>query len=546
MRGQYLDSMDLERERGITIKLNAARLMYTHPDEPNDPYVINIIDTPGHVDFTYEVSRSLQACEGALLVVDASQGIEAQTLSNVYLALEAELELIPILNKIDLPGAEPGRVAKEIEEVIGLDVSDIIYASGKSGIGIDDILQRIVRDVPAPKDRPDEPLSALIFDSIYDPYRGVIVYFRIMSGSMKKNAKINFMQSGKQFFAEEIGVMSPKPCPCDELRSGEVGYLIAGIKTVRDARVGDTITTTVNPAREALPGYSESKPMLFAGMFPVDADQYEQLKVGLEKLQLNDAALHYEVENSAAMGYGFRVGLLGMLHMEIVQERLEREFDLDIICTSPSVVYSVKTTAGEEYFLDNPADLPPPTKRENMSEPYIKMSMHTPEAYVGTLMELAQGRRGEFIDMRYLVLGRTTLVYDLPLAEVVGDYFDHLKSRSKGYASMEYEFIGYRVNDLVRLDVAINGETVDAMSCIVHRDKHYTVGKALVTKLKVCFDESIPVLSRAYDDHPISLIFVWSISSAWNLPLHSFILSFIRDALPEAPGFCETHSLVAI
>jgi GTP-binding protein LepA len=520
MKAQYMDTMDLERERGITIKLNAARLMYTHPDEPDIPYVINIIDTPGHVDFTYEVSRSLQACEGALLVVDASQGIEAQTLSNVYLALEANLELIPILNKIDLPGAEPQRVATEIETVIGLDVSDIIHASGKAGIGIDEILQRIVRDIPPPKDRPDDPLTALIFDSIYDPYRGVIVYFRVISGSLKQGAKINFMQSGKQFHAEEIGVMSPKPCPCDELRSGEVGYLIAGIKTVRDARVGDTITNTLNPAREALPGYSEAKPMLFAGMFPVDADQYEQLKVGFEKLKLNDAALQYEVENSAAMGYGFRVGLLGMLHMEIVQERLEREFGLDIICTAPSVVYGVKTTAGEEYFLDNPADLPPPTKRESMSEPYITMSMHTPEEYVGTLMELAQGRRGEFVDMRYLTLGRTTLVYELPLAEVVGDYFDHLKSRSKGYASMEYQLSGYRVNDLARLDVAINGDPVDAMSCIVHRDKLYAVGKNLVTKLKVCLTYSRIFISRLQ----IILRLLMASNSTLGLTLMHFVI----------------------
>lgn len=484
MKAQYLDTMDLERERGITIKLQAARLMYEHPDEPGEPYVINIIDTPGHVDFTYEVSRSLAACDGAILVVDASQGVEAQTLSNVYLALEADLELVPVLNKIDLPGAEPDRVAREIEEVVGLDTTGIIHASGKAGIGIDDILRKIVEKIPPPKEADDQPLSALIFDSYYDAYRGVIVYFRIMSGCMKKGAKIHFMQSGKSFLAEEIGVMSPKQNPCDELRSGEVGYLIAGIKTVEDARVGDTITTAAKGADKALPGYKEARPMIFAGMFPSDSEQYNQLKVALEKLKLNDAALQYEVENSAAMGYGFRVGLLGMLHMEIVQERLEREFNLDIICTAPSVVYQVTTTLGETFFVDNPADLPEATKRESMAEPYCRLEMITPEEYVGPLMELAQSRRGEYIDMRYLIQGRTTIVYDIPMAELVTDLFDHIKSRTRGYASMEYAFTDYRQNDLVRLDVAIAGEPVDAMSCIVHRDRHYAVGKALVAKLK--------------------------------------------------------------
>lgn len=483
MKAQYLDSMDLERERGITIKLQAARLMYTNPNDGLE-YAINIIDTPGHVDFTYEVSRSLQACEGALLIVDSSQGVEAQTLANVYLALEADLELVPVLNKIDLPGAEPERVAREIEEVVGLDVTNIIHASGKAGIGIDDILTSVVTNIPPPMDKPDDALQALIFDSYYDPYRGVVVYFRIVAGSMRKNDRVIFMASGKQFVAEEIGVMAPKQSPCDELRAGEVGYLIAGIKTVEDARVGDTITVASRRAEQALPGYAEARPMLFAGMFPTDADQYDQLKTALEKLKLNDAALQYEVENSAAMGYGFRIGLLGMLHMEIVQERLEREFNLDVICTAPSVVYGVTLTSGEEYFIDNPADLPPPTKRAHMSEPYCRLEMITPEDYVGTLMELAQSRRGEFIDMKYLIQGRTTLVYELPMAELVNDFFDHLKSRSRGYASMEYKFLGYRQNELVRLDVAINGDPVDAMSCIVHKEKHQAVGKALVTKLK--------------------------------------------------------------
>lgn len=484
MKAQYLDTMDLERERGITIKLQAARLMYVRQNEPNDPYVINIIDTPGHVDFTYEVSRSLQACEGALLVVDASQGVEAQTLANVYLALDANLELVPVLNKIDLPGAEPERVAREIEEVVGLDASNAIRASGKAGIGIDEILDGIVRHIPPPNDLTEQPLAALIFDSYYDVYRGVVVYFRVVSGSIKKGSQVLFMASGKQLDAEEIGVMSPKQCPCDELRSGEVGYLIAGIKTVQDARVGDTITLASRPAKEALPGYAEARPMIFAGMFPLDADQYPQMKVAMDKLKLNDAALQYEVENSAAMGYGFRVGLLGMLHMEIVQERLEREFNLDIICTAPSVVYAVGLTDGTEIFIDNPTELPEPTKREYISEPYCKLEIITPEEFVGSLMELAQNRRGEFHDMRYLIQGRTTLVYELPMAELVNDFFDHLKSRSRGYASMEYSFIGYRKNDLVRLDVAINGDPIDAMSCIVHKEKHYTAGKALVTKLK--------------------------------------------------------------
>lgn len=418
------------------------------------------------------------------MVVDASQGVEAQTLSNVYLAMEAELDMVPVLNKIDLPGAEPERVRREIEEVIGLDTEDIIHASGKAGIGIDDILRGIVEKVPAPKERDSEPLQALIFDSYYDSYRGVVVYFRIVAGVMKKGSKIEFMQSGRSFIAEEIGVMSPKNHPCDELRSGEVGYLIAGIKTVEDARVGDTITNAARRADAALPGYEEARPMIFAGMFPTDADQYNMLKVALEKLKLNDAALQYEVENSAAMGYGFRVGLLGMLHMEVVQERLEREFDLDIICTAPSVVYEVTTTAGETFFVDNPSDLPEPTKRESMSEPYCKLEMITPEEFVGPLMELAQSRRGEYVDMQYIVQGRTTIVYEIPMAELVTDLFDHIKSRSRGYASMEYQFIGYRPNDLVRLDVAIAGDPVDAMSCIVHRDRHFAVGKGLVKKLK--------------------------------------------------------------
>lgn len=384
MKEQFMDTNEIERDRGITIKLNAVRMNYTSPHNGLD-YVIHLIDTPGHVDFTFEVSRSLEACEGALLVVDASQGVEAQTLANVYLALDANLEMVPIVNKIDLPGAEPERVLEEIEEAVGLDVSNAIYASAKAGIGIDDILDAIVNHIPPPPDNTKAPLRALIFDSYYDAYRGVIVYFRVVDGTIRKGQKIEFMFSGKQFVAEEIGVMTPEQQPVDVLNSGEIGYLIGGVKTVEDARVGDTITSSANGAEEALPGYQEAKPMLFAGIFPVDTEQYNHLKDSLEKLKLNDAALQFEVENSAAMGFGFRCGFLGLLHMEVVQERLEREYDLDIITTAPSVVYSVKPTKGDEFFLDNPADLPDPTKREYICEPYCKLEIITPEEYIGTV-----------------------------------------------------------------------------------------------------------------------------------------------------------------
>lgn len=447
-------------------------------------YAIHLIDTPGHVDFTFEVSRSLEACEGALLVVDASQGVEAQTLANVYLALEANLELIPVLNKIDLPGADADRISQEIEDVIGLDTSNAIQASAKAGIGINEILQSVIEYIPPPPDNSKSPLRALIFDSYYDPFRGVIVYFRVVDGELRQGDKILFMVTNKQFVAEEIGVMTPAQQPVKTLRCGEIGYLIAGIKTVEDARVGDTITTASKKAADPLPGYQEAKPMIFAGCFPVDADQYEHLKDSLEKLKLNDAALQFEVENSAAMGYGFRCGFLGLLHKDVVQERLEREYDLDIITTAPSVVYAVKPTKGEEYYLDNPADLPDPNYRDYIAEPYCKLEIITPEEYVGTLMELAQSRRGEYSDMKYLVKDRVTLVYELPLAELVNDFFDHLKSRSKGYASMEYQVTGYRKNNLVKLDVALNGENVDALSGIVHSDQAYGVGRSLVKKLK--------------------------------------------------------------
>jgi len=418
------------------------------------------------------------------LVVDASQGVEAQTLANVYLALENNLEIIPVLNKIDLPGAEPERVIGEIEEIIGLDCSGAILASAKEGIGINEILEAIVSQVPSPQDTVSEPLRALIFDSYYDSYRGVIVYFRVMDGTVKKGDRIRLMASGKEFDIDELGVLSPTQKQIEELHAGEVGYLAAAIKAVADARVGDTITLATKPAAIPLPGYTEANPMVFCGMFPIDADQFEDLRDALEKLKLNDAALQYEPETSSAMGFGFRCGFLGLLYMEIVQERLEREYNLDLIITAPSVVYRVTTVKGEELYVDNPSHLPPPNEREKIEEPYVKVDMITPEAYVGTLMELCQNRRGVFKDMKYLTQGRTTLTYDLPLAEVVTDFFDQLKSRSRGYASMEYHLIGYRENPLVRLDILINSDPVDSLAMIVHRDKAYNVGRAMAEKLK--------------------------------------------------------------
>ena len=482
MKEQFLDNMDLERERGITIKLQAARMNYKAKD--GQSYVLNLIDTPGHVDFSYEVSRSLAACEGALLVVDASQGVEAQTLANVYLALDHNLEIIPVLNKIDLPGAEPERVIGEIEEIIGLDCSGAILASAKEGIGIDEILEAIVQRVPTPQDTITEPLRALIFDSYYDSYRGVIVYFRVMDGTLKKGDRIRLMASGKEYEIDELGVLSPTQKQVEELHAGEVGYLAAAIKAVADARVGDTITLAAAQASAPLPGYTEANPMVFCGLFPTDADQFEDLRDALEKLKLNDAALHYEPETSSAMGFGFRCGFLGLLHMEIVQERLEREYNLDLIITAPSVVYQVTTIKGEVLHIDNPSTLPSPNEREKIEEPYVQVDMITPETYVGTLMELCQNRRGVFKDMKYLTQGRTTLSYELPLAEVVTDFFDQMKSRSRGYASMEYHLIGYRENPLVRLDILINNDPVDSLAMIVHRDKAYGVGRALAEKLK--------------------------------------------------------------
>ncbi|MBD2043003.1 translation elongation factor 4 [Microcoleus sp. FACHB-672] len=482
MKEQFLDNMELERERGITIKLQAARMNYTAKD--GQQYVLNLIDTPGHVDFSYEVSRSLAACEGALLVVDASQGVEAQTLANVYLALDHNLEIIPVLNKIDLPGAEPERVKGEIEEIIGLDCSGAIHTSAKEGIGIDEILESIVHLVPAPKDTVSQPLRALIFDSYYDAYRGVIVYFRVMDGTVKKGDRVRLMASGKEYEIDELGVLSPTQVQVNELHAGEVGYLGAAIKAVEDARVGDTITLAKVPASEPLPGYTEAKPMVFCGLFPIDADQFPDLREALEKLKLNDASLHYEPETSSAMGFGFRCGFLGLLHMEIVQERLEREYNLNLIVTAPSVVFRVTTNSGEIIDIDNPSHLPDPNHREKIEEPFVKVEMITPETYVGALMELSQNRRGVFKDMKYLTQGRTTLIYELPLAEVVTDFFDQMKSRSRGYASMEYHLIGYRENPLVKLDILINNDPVDALAMIVHRDKAYNVGRAMVEKLK--------------------------------------------------------------
>ena len=482
MKEQFLDNMDLERERGITIKLQAARMNYTAKD--GQQYVLNLIDTPGHVDFSYEVSRSLVACEGALLVVDASQGVEAQTLANVYLALESNLEIIPVLNKIDLPGAEPERVIGEIEEIIGLDCSGAILASAKEGIGIPEILEAIVERVPPPANTINESLRALIFDSYYDSYRGVIVYFRVMDGTVKKGDRIYLMASGKEYVIDELGILAPTQKQVEELHAGEVGYLGAAIKAVADARVGDTITLCKNKAAEALPGYAEANPMVFCGMFPIDADQFEDLREALEKLELNDAALQYEPETSSAMGFGFRCGFLGLLHMEIVQERLEREYNLDLIITAPSVVYKVVTNKGEELYIDNPSRLPSPNERDRIEEPYVQVEMITPEVYVGSLMELSQNRRGIFKDMKYLTQGRTTLTYELPLAEVVTDFFDQMKSRSRGYASMDYYLISYRENPLVKLDIMINGDPVDSLAMIVHRDKAYNVGRAMAEKLK--------------------------------------------------------------
>ena len=482
MQDQLLDNMDLERERGITIKLQSVRLNYKAKD--GEEYILNLIDTPGHVDFTYEVSRSLAACEGALLVVDAAQGIEAQTLANVYLALEHDLEIIPVINKIDLPSAEPEKVREEIEDVIGLDASDAILASAKAGIGIEEILEAVVNRVPPPEGDKDAPLKALIYDSNYDSYRGAIAYIRIVDGVLRANSRIRMMHNGKSFDVTEIGVHNPRETKVDMLSPGEVGYLAASVKQVSDTRVGDTITDDRNPAKEALAGYKKVTPMVYCGLYPVDNEAYPDLKDALERLSLNDASLEYEAETSQALGFGFRCGFLGMLHMEIIQERLEREYNLELITTAPSVIYEVHQTDGTVFNMDNPAQLPPIQKIEEIKEPYVEVNIMVPKEYVGGVMELAQEKRGEFKDMQYMGTERVKILYEIPLAEIVYDFFDLLKTRTKGYASLDYEWIGNRASKLVKLDVLVNSEPVDALSCIVHKDKAYHRGRALASKLK--------------------------------------------------------------
>ncbi|APB38499.1 MULTISPECIES: translation elongation factor 4 [Heyndrickxia] len=482
MKDQLLDSMELERERGITIKLNAVRLNYKAND--GEEYIFHLIDTPGHVDFTYEVSRSLAACEGAVLVVDAAQGVEAQTLANVYLALDNNLEIIPVINKIDLPSADPERVQQEIEDVIGLDASEAVLASAKAGIGIEDILEQVVEKVPAPEGDPDAPLKALIFDSLYDSYRGVIAYIRVMEGSVRVGDKIKLMSTGKEFEVTALGVSTPKPLYIDELTVGDVGFLTASIKNVKDTRVGDTITSAENPAKEALPGYRRMNPMVYCGLYPVDSAKFNDLRDALEKLELNDSSLQYEPETSQALGFGFRCGFLGLLHMEIIQERLEREFNIDLITTAPSVIYKTKLTDGSEVTVDNPANLPEPQKIEYIEEPYVRASIMVPNDYVGAVMEIAQAKRGNFIDMQYLDDIRVNVIYEIPLSEIVYDFFDQLKSSTKGYASFDYELIGYKQSNLVKMDILLNGEKVDALSFIVHRDFAYERGKTIVERLK--------------------------------------------------------------
>ncbi|WP_341826845.1 translation elongation factor 4 [Enterococcus faecalis] len=482
MQDQLLDSMDLERERGITIKLNAIELNYIAKD--GETYTFHLIDTPGHVDFTYEVSRSLAACEGAVLVVDAAQGIEAQTLANVYLALDNDLEILPVINKIDLPAADPERVRTEIEDVIGIDASEAVLASAKAGIGIEDILEQVVEYVPAPSGDIEAPLKALIFDSIYDSYRGVVLNIRVIDGVVRPGDKIQMMSNGKTFDVTEVGVFSPKPIARDYLMVGDVGYITASIKTVQDTRVGDTVTLADNPAAEALPGYRKMNPMVYCGLYPIDTSRYNDLREALEKLQLNDAALQFEPETSQALGFGFRCGFLGLLHMDVVQERLEREFNLELITTAPSVIYYVNKTDGTTVVVDNPAEFPEPVTIESVEEPYVKAQIMVPNDYVGAVMELSQRKRGEFITMDYLDDYRVNVVYEIPLSEIVFDFFDKLKSSTKGYASLDYEMAGYRTSRLVKMDILLNAEKVDALSFIVHRDFAFERGKAIVEKLK--------------------------------------------------------------
>ena len=478
---QILDSMELERERGITIKSKAVHMDYKAKD--GETYTLNLIDTPGHVDFTYEVSRALAACEGALLVVDSTQGVEAQTLANVYMALEHDLEIIPVINKIDLPSARPDEVRAEIEDIIGIDASEAPLISAKVGLGIDDVLESVVAMMPPPEGNEDEPLQALIFDSFYDNYRGAICYVRIMSGKVRAGMRIRMMNTGASFDVVEVGTRSPGYAPCDELRAGDVGYIAASIKDIHDTRVGDTITDDANPAKETLPGYRQVTPMVFCGIYPVDGADYENLKDALEKLRLNDASLTFEPETSQALGYGFRCGFLGLLHMEIITMRLEREFDLDLITTAPSVIYKVHRTDGIVLDVDNPSNLPPVGEIEYMEEPFVKASIHTPQEYVGALMETCQNKRGVFKDMVYEG-SRVCLHYEMPLSEIIFDFFDQIKSRSRGYASYDYEFFGYQESDLVKLDMLLNGDICDALSMIVHKDRAYTRGRSIAEKLK--------------------------------------------------------------
>ncbi len=482
MSEQVLDQMDLERERGITIKLKAVRMNY-HAEDGAE-YLLNLIDTPGHVDFTYEVSRSLAACEGAILVIDASQGIEAQTLANVYMALEHDLEIIPVINKIDLPGAEPERVIQEIEDVIGLDCSGAILASAKDGTGVPEILEAIVKKVPPPRGNEQGSLKALIFDCHFDSYKGAISYIRVVDGSVKKGLNILMMATGKTFEVTEVGVFTPSMRIVDELSAGMVGYLAASIKNVKDTRVGDTVTSAENPVQEPLPGYRAITSMVFCGLYPVETNEYEDLRDALEKLKLNDASLVYEPETSIALGFGFRCGFLGLLHMEIVQERLEREYNLQLLTTAPSVVYKVRKTDGEVLDIDNPTKLPPLQQIESISEPYVKAMVMVPSTHVGPVMELAQDKRGAYLAMDYLSANRVMIKYNLPLSEIIFDFFDQLKSRTRGYASLDYELTGYQESDLVKLDVLVNNEIVDALSFIVHRERAYFRGKALVEKLR--------------------------------------------------------------
>ena len=482
MQAQLLDSMDLERERGITIKLNAVELTYRADD--GEDYIFHLIDTPGHVDFTYEVSRSLAACEGAILVVDAAQGVEAQTLANVYLALDNNLEIVPVINKIDLPAADPERVRAEVEDVIGIDASDAVLASAKIGLGIPELLEQIVAKVPAPEGDLEAPLQALVFDSVYDPYRGVVLNIRIKNGVVRPGDMIRFMANGKEYEVIEVGIFSPKPIKRDFLMVGDVGYLTAGIKTIQDTQVGDTITLANNPASEALAGYRKMNPMVYCGIYPIDASDFNDLREALEKLQLNDASLQFEAESSQALGFGFRTGFLGMLHMDVIQERIEREFDLDIITTAPSVIYRVNKTDGEFLEIDNPSEMPDATTIESIEEPYVKASMMVPNDYVGAVMDIAQKKRGNFITMDYLDDFRVNVVYEMPLSEIIFDFFDRLKSSTKGYASLDYELIGYRPSKLVKMDILLNGEAVDALSLIVHRDFAYARGKIITEKLR--------------------------------------------------------------